>query len=839
MRTEPDPAAARTQPDLIAALDWFVHRWQLSTAPETGRIRGTLTQSRLAKMMRVSPQSLSAYRRGTRKLTLDAFHQALQSLDVPAATIEKWLRAWRSVAERDYLPQVVPRQLPLAVSGFIGREHDLEALALTLGERSSTVVISAIAGTAGVGKTTLAVRWAHQVRHRFPDGDLYVDMRGFDPVEKPLSAANVLGEFLRDLGVRDQDIRPRLDGRVRQYRTALAGKRVLILLDNAATADQVEPLLPGTPGCLVIVTSRNEMPGLIARTGARRLALDLLAPDEASDLLRTIISDARADEEPAALARMARMCCYLPLALRVAGAHAATSKSTLTDLVRRLGEQQLDFFDAGDLVNVRAVLSWSYRALSEPNARLFRLLGLHAGPGISTDAAAALAAVSAQEANAALTALAAAHLVEEHRHSHTHSPAHWRMHDLLRAYAAEQCTPAERAAAFPRLFDWYLDHAQDADTVVIGNGEPSGLFADRAAAIDWLETERPNLMATVHRAHVEGFSERFRQLAGSVIAFLDLRRYWSEWADIAEAALADAHDRGDLRLKAWLLNQLGYIYSDQRDNQRAIDAFEQALAADHVHDDPDIQVTALTGLCIVHRFTGQCTEAIEFGHKGLAIARRTGLRAKESRLLQNMGAAYGRLHRHDEQLSVLQQALAIRCDLGHRDGEADSRTQLAAVHAVFGQHDAAIGQATQAAALWAQSGHDVGEARALIELAQSLLALERFPEALQTVRRAVGLAHDRGHDHTEAEGVTLLGEILHKTGDHRSAVDHLEIAVTLYAKAEDKPSLAHALYLLGVAHGQLGEHADARRSWRKSLDLYNAIDSPVADVVSALLESAS
>jgi DNA-binding SARP family transcriptional activator len=368
---------------------------------------------------------------------------------------------------------VIPRQLPPTVRHFTGRADELTALTGLLEQpgqqgQPEAVVISAIGGTAGAGKTALAVRWANQAADRFPDGQLYVNLRGYDPGQ-PMLAADALAGFLRALGVPGPDIPVDADERAARYRSLLAGRRILVLLDNAGSVEQVRPLLPAAPSCVVLVTSRDSLPGLVARDGAVRLDLDLLPSADAAGLLRVLIGE-RAETDPAATEALAAQCCHLPLALRVAAEFAvARAAAPLAGLVAELADQQrrLDLLDAGGDPRsaVRAVFSWSCRGLPPGAARTFRLAGLHPGPDLDPYAAAALTDMTVEQTGSILGLLARAHLLQPT------TPGRYGMHDLLRAYAAAQAASQdgedEQRAALTRLFDHYLAVAATAmDTLV-------------------------------------------------------------------------------------------------------------------------------------------------------------------------------------------------------------------------------------------------------------------------------------------------------------------------------------------------------------------------------------
>jgi len=439
------------------------------------------------------------------------------------------------------------------VTAFTGRAAELAELDRLLGATAAQVpaaVISAVSGTAGVGKTALAVHWAHRAAAGFPGGQLYVNLRGYDP-GRPVTAAAALAGFLRALGVPGPGIPPGLDERAARYRSLLSGRRVLVVLDNAATAEQVRPLLPGTPGCAVLVTSRGSLAGLVARDGAARLDLDLLPLDEAVALLGELIGE-RARADPRAAAELARQCARLPLALRVAAELAAARPQVpLADLVAGLAGQQrrLDLLDAGDdpRTAVRAVFSWSCQQLSNQAARMFALLGIHPGPDITTAAAASLAATPETDAGRLLRELARAHLIAEHL------PGRYAFHDLLRAYAAEQAhhtgSDTGRREATGRVLDHYLHTAARAALLLNPSKEPVVLAppragaapeqpADHPQALAWFEAEHQVLLAALALAAESGFDTHAWQLPWAMAPFLQARGHWQEWAATQRTALA-------------------------------------------------------------------------------------------------------------------------------------------------------------------------------------------------------------------------------------------------------------------------------------------------------------
>src|SRR5215470_13301295 len=392
-----------------------------------------------------------------------------------------------------------------AVAGFAGRVAELAALTSRLDESagaSGTVVISAVDGMGGIGKTALAVCWAHQVAHRFPDGQLYVNLRGFDPAGPPMAPAEAVRAFLDAFAVPPERIPVGLEAQSSLYRSVLAGRRVLVVLDNARDAAQVRPLLPGSPGCFVLVTSRTRLTSLIAAEGARPLTVDLLSDTEARELLSQRLGPDQVAAEPGAVEEIIGLCARLPLALSVVAARAATHPGfALAVLAEELSRTRggLQAFEGGEVNDdVRAVLSWSYQRLDTEHARLFRLLGLHPGPDITAAAAASLAGADPARTQRALKELARCHLVAEQ------VPGRFGFHDLLRAYATElvhaEDTDVEHSGARRRMLDHYLHSANAANLLLKPRGEPIVLaapvpgvvaeeLADHAAALAWFEAE--------------------------------------------------------------------------------------------------------------------------------------------------------------------------------------------------------------------------------------------------------------------------------------------------------------------------------------------------------------
>ncbi len=624
--------------------------------------------------------------------------------------------------------RVVPRLLPADTDAFTGRDDVLAALDVLvdrLDEPSRTVVISTIAGAAGIGKTALAVHWAHRVAARFPDGQLYVNLRGFDPGAAPVAPADALRLFLDALEVPPQRIPASIDAQASRYRSLLAGTRTLVVLDNARDIAQVTPLLPGTSGCLVLVTSRNELPGLITAHGARPLSLGVLTPDEAERLLVRQVGAARSAGEPGATAELIDRCAGLPLALAIVAARAAARAefplAALADQLRESGDD-LDAFDAGDSASsVRAVFSWSYDDLSTETARLFRLLGLHPGPDVTVPTAAALADRPAAEVRRRLAELGRAHLIIEH------APGRYAFHDLLRAYAREATrlhdTEAERRDATHRLLDHLVHTACAADQHLFEHGEtlellPSGVppepVRDQSHALAWFQAERRVLLAAIGLP-----SPRHSYLlACTLFVFLHRQGYWPERVATQHAALEAARQLDDLPAQARAHRYLGSAYAD-------LERFDDG----HLHLDLALTLAEAAGDLVgqawthhyrdlVHGMQGHDEQALESAQHALRLFSELAHRNGMAVALTDVGWYHGRLGNLDEALSFGTKALAEHRELGNRSYEAHTLSCLGDTHRRRGEDGAAIDCEVQALAVFRELGDRFGEASALAVLGE-------------------------------------------------------------------------------------------------------------------------
>jgi tetratricopeptide (TPR) repeat protein len=580
----------------------------------------------------------------------------------------------------------VPRQLPADVAGFTGRVahlRQLDQLLTGAPDTASAVVISAIAGTAGVGKTALAVHWAHRVAERFPDGQLYVNLHGFDSGGRAMSPGQAVRGFLDALEVSPHRIPADLEAQVGLYRSMIAGKRILVVLDNARDAEQVRPLLPGTPTTLVVVTSRDQLNSLIAVPGAHPVNLDVLSTVEARQLLAQRLGARRAVAEPAAVDQIIRACARLPLALAVAAARAQRTDFPLAALADELSDahDRLDALDAGGIGGqVRAVFSWSYTTLSAPAARLFRLLALHPGPDISVPAAASMTGHPLAHAHRLLTELARASMLVEHM------PGRYTSHDLLRVYAIElayrQESEDQRRTAITRLLDHYSRTADTADRLLDPHRSPVPLplvtpagaspehLADHSQAMAWLTSEHAVLLACLRHAERAGYDAQTWQLARGLDTFLGRQGYWDDQASVWQAALPSAARLRVPAGQAVAHRQLARALLRFGRYPEARDHYLEALKLYSRAEDRIGQGNTELGIAYICEREGQPHQALDHAQRALILYTSAQHRQGQARSLNALGWYHSSLGDHAQALSFCQRGLAILQQLGDRPGEA-------------------------------------------------------------------------------------------------------------------------------------------------------------------------
>jgi DNA-binding SARP family transcriptional activator/tetratricopeptide (TPR) repeat protein len=741
---------------------------------------------------------------------------------------------------------MAPRQLPPPVRDFVGRDSELAALTALLDRADTTsdaVLISAIGGMAGVGKTALAVRWAYQIAGRFPDGQLYVNLRGYD-LDEPVPAADALAGFLRDLGVPGPDIPAACGERAARFRSLLAGRRMLVLLDNAAQAEQVRPLLPGSPGCVTVVTSRDALAGLVARDGAARLDLDLLPPGGAVELLRALIG-ARVDADREAAAELAGLCARLPLALRVA-AELATARPAvgLAELAGELAnQQQLDMLDAGGdpRAGIRAVFSWSYQHLDADAARLFRLASLHPGPDLDVYAAAALAATTAIYARRLLDALARAHLVQ------AAAPGRYALHDLLRAYARELASihdgEGEQRAALTRLFDYYLQASAAAmDTLFPAEAARRPTMPPAAgcalppvenltAAREWLDAERANLAATAAHAAAHGWPGHAIRLAGILFRYLDAGGHFAEAVIIHGHARDAAVQLSDPDAEADALTNLGLVGLHQGRYQQATAQLQQALALSRETGDRHRQARALQDLGLGDFQQGRWPQAARQLEQAIDLFGQTGDRIGQARALGNLGIIAFQQGRPDQAAGHLRQALAVYREAGYPAGEAYILANLGGGELTQGRYHQAAGHLRQALPLFQETGNRTGEAHVLANLGIIDLRQGRHPQATSSLQQSLDLFRQTGDRSGQAEALNGLGEVLLATGEpdgartqHASALDLTTVTGDIYEQARAHHGLARCCHAAR-------DVSLSRRHLNQALTLYTSLGAPEADQI--------
>ncbi|KUO14237.1 hypothetical protein AQJ58_01895 [Streptomyces sp. DSM 15324] len=735
-------------------------------------------------------------------------------------------------------PSSVPAQLPMEAAGFTGREEELarlDKLLVGASDRPSAVVVSAVSGTAGVGKTALAVHWAHRIRDRFPDGQLYVNLRGYDP-ERPVTAADALVRFLTALGVPGQDVPPEPDDRAARYRSEIADRRMLIVLDNAATVEQVRPLLPGAGTCAVLVTSRDSLAGLVAREGAHRLDLDLLPADAARALLRRLVGP-RAEAEPDAVDALAAQCARLPLALRVAAELAVARPATpLADLVGELTDQQrrLDLLDAdGDpRAAVTAVFSWSLRQLPTDAARAFRLLGLHPGPDLDVHAAAALTGCDPADARRMLDVLARAHLVQRV------DGTRYGMHDLLRAYATRLATaedaPQAREAALDRLFDHYLATAAAAMTCLhpaeahLRPPAPEAAtpdLSDPDAARAWLNAERACLTAMSAHTATHGRPSHAIRLSLTLYRHLITGRH-TDGLTIHGHARDAARLLGDPASEARALLGIGTAHWQLARHEPARRYLQEALTLFRQADDPPGEARALVNLGLVDERLGRFRSAVGLLEQALVLYRNAGDRSGEAVVLKDLATVEGQLGRYGEAADRLQQALALLRAVGNRYLEAHALNDLGTVEARLGRLDSAARHQEQALVLLREVGDRYGEAGALHSLGVVHTRLDRPAEAAECHRQALALYLQNGDRDGEARALNGLGEAARAAGRPLDAVPHHTDALAIAEDIGNPGQQARAHSGLGDAHRALGDTPLAVTCYERALTLYTDLGMP-------------
>ncbi|QFZ17377.1 ATP-binding protein [Saccharothrix syringae] len=649
----------------------------------------------------------------------------------------------------------LPRQLPNAPARFVNREEQLATLDALLLESSPPM--TSVTGAPGTGKSTLALHWAHRVRRRFRDGDLYLDLRGYGP-GLALTPRQGVEFFLHALGVPPERIPADPELSASLYRSVLDGKRVLVVIDNAASAAQVRPLLPAAPECFTVITSRSRLSSLIVTEGAGPIVLDVLTPDESVEVLRRLIGAERVDREPGPAARIALRCGYLPLALRIVAERLTDEVYLpLAELADELDDEyrRLDALTSrnDELADVRAVFSWSYHRLSPVAARAFRLLGLHAGTDIGTAAAAALTDHDSRSARRALGSLTDSHLVQQV------AAERFRLHDLVRLYAAERAdaeeTAGERRRAVRRVTRWYLLSAANArrsflPDLSLGAADlPDGddpveplSFSGAEEALAWFEVERFTLLAVLEQALTSNHLDLAAVMPRAVAGFYEVRAYWSDYRQVYATGVRASRE---INSRPWVVaNLIGLGDADGflGNVDGALASYHEAVALSRAAGDSRNEGFALRGIGLIHQDAGRFDLAAEHHRRALAALRRVGARRGEGMCLLSLGDCHRALERFGEAFDHGLRALEIF---------RSTRDRLA-------------------------------EARALNSLGTSRRAEGRLPEALEHHREALAVFRRFDHPYEEASTLLDLGDVLDGLGRSTEARDHWLAARVIFER---------------------------------------------------------
>ncbi|WP_203924120.1 ATP-binding protein [Rugosimonospora africana] len=648
------------------------------------------------------------------------------------------------------------------------------------GRTGSSVTVAVIVGTAGVGKTALAVHWGHRVADSFTDGNLYVNLRGFDPSNEPLSTAEVLSQFIRAIGLPGQhSMPPTVDERAALFRTLTQGRRILVMLDNAVSPGQVRPLIPSSPSCLVVITSRNDLPGLVIREGATRITVPTLSSFDSELLLshllprRIALANDRLD-----LSALAARCAYLPIALRVAADVVARSEfATLDDLIGQL-ETHTSAMKvlrvSGDRdAAVESIFSWSYHALSTRAARLFRLIGLHPGTSIAIEAAVALSGVSYSECRESIDELSNAHLIKEA------GPGRYRVHDLLRSYAISRAHQEEsadsRKVAVGRLLSWYL-HSTDAANRVLAphrrhvplpplpdRVEPMA-FGDYPTAMTWCEAERLNLVVGTRTAEALGLFEIAWKLASALFSFLYVRSYFEDWTEMYTVGCRAAARLGDRHAEGMMLNRLGVAMKEMGRFLQARSCFEQALSIRREAGDRSGEATTLSniGLCLTG--LGQSDRAIPIFHQALTIAQDAGDDWTRAWTLHNLGTAQAGVGELDAAQRSQEEALTLARRLDDKIVEGLALQQLGLIHHTLGNYDDALATQRDALSVGRSLGHRTIEAAVLLNTGETLQGRGWAQEALAAYTEASILFEAMGNRRMTANSLARIARVMGDSG---------------------------------------------------------------------------
>lgn len=729
-----------------------------------------------------------------------------------------------------------PRQLPLDVADFTGRTESLARLSALADGREhpySTPVI-VVTGMPGVGKTALAVHWAHSVRHRFPDGHLFLDLRGFSD-RGALSPTEALGQALRALGVPSRRILADADEMAALYRSQLATRSMLIVLDDAANSEQIGPLLPAGSSCLVVITSRNVLGGLVARYCARTVPLDVFTDTEAQALIRTVAGRERTDAEPGAVAELAHLCAHLPLAVSVAAANLAIRpQQSVAETVRALRDEEwrhslsLDG-DLGEIVWV--AFDHSYQGLTDDLQRAFRLIGLVDCPTLTPEATGALLLTTPPAARRALNGLAGANLVQ------AVADDRYRLHDLLREYARgrarDEDARLDQEATVQRLATWYLAAAQQAGrfldryrrTIRQEQARPpiGADPAERVRSLGWFERERTNITALIRQVAARGLDQLTWELADAVYDHLELRRYSSNNIAVhrlgLQAAAREKHQLAQFFMRHHIAVSLGQL-------GRYKDAIAQELAALEISrriQDRYGEAVALNHIAQIEYYCGEYRHALTRAEGALEIRRYLGDQHSEAETLDTLAQIHEGLSNYRDALERAEEALALHSALHDQRGEAQTRVNLARIHLGMGRDGEALAYAARALEIRQREEDRHGEGEAVALLGSLFIRLGRHEEARDHIERALALRRSAGDRRGEAETLVLLSRIHRRNDRYAEAVHSGLVALDIFQHLGIRAGEAEALVVVARAYRRMGAYELALSATRQAIEISRII----------------
>ncbi len=810
----------------------------------TLRTQARLTQEELAEAAGLSPRSISDLERGVamtpQRETIRLLADALRLTGPARAEFEAVARG-RPVPDAPAPGEAAAmRTLPRDIASFTGRQQELERLVEAAAGAGGVVGIHAIGGMAGIGKTAFAVHAAHRLADRFPGGQIFLPLYGHTPGQRPADPADALASLLLTLGIPAGHIPPSLEARMALWRDRLAGKQLLLVLDDAASSEQVRPLLPGTGGSLVLITSRRHLSAL---DDATTVSLDTLPPDQAAALLVQLAGRAGLSPNDPTVAEIAELCGYLPLAIGMVARqlhhHPAWSLAGhAADLTAARDRLELM---ATENLSVAAAFNLSYEDLAEDQQRLFRRLGLYPGIDIDAYAAAALDGVGLGAARRGLEALYDQYLLTEP------ASGRYRLHDLIREHAralANRLDPdRDRDAATARLLDYYQQTAARADALITRQSRPAlapadgtvpaavPSLADREQALAWARTERASLLACLD--HATGTSQHARVivLTAGLAGLLRLDGPWAAAITRHDAAIQAAGYLGDRLGQAGTLNDLGVVRRLTGDYPAATQALERALGIYRDLGDRLGQANALHNIGIVRWLTDDCPAAAQALERALVIYRDLGDRLGQANALHNIGIVRSETNDFPAATQALEQALGIYRSLRDRLGQADELLELGVLRWAADDYPGATQTLEQALGIFRDLGDRLGQANALNELGYVRRLTGDYPAATRAQEQALGIFRDLGSRLGQANALNEVGVMQRLTGDYPAAAQSLEQALGIFRDLDNRLGQANALKDLGVVRRLTGDYPAAAQFLERALGIYRDVGNRGGEVM--------